>query len=240
MDFRKAFDTVSQKVLLKKLFHYGICGPAHSLIESYLTERRQYVSIRNCPSSTNPIRIGVPQGFILGPLLYLVYVNDLCHATTRKPRLFADDTCLILRNSSLSDLELNCNAELQNLNKWCIANKLQINSQKSAAIIIPPKFNTPIALTNLSYDNSLISCYNSHKYLGITVNNKLDFETHIDKIASKISRSVGILSKHFPNVFFGSSLLFTCSLSFTIWSRCRGQYISFLLRQITEASKQGH
>ena len=175
MDFQNAFDTVSHKILLKKLFHNGICGPAHLLTENYLTERKQYVSISNCASSTNPIRIGVPQGSIFGPLLYLVYVNDLCNAITCKPRLFADDTCLILRNSSLSDLELNCNTELQNLNKWCIANKLQINPQKSDAIIIPPKFNTPIPLITLSYDNSLISCYNSHKYLGITVDNKLNF-----------------------------------------------------------------
>ena len=174
MNFRKAFDTVSHKILLKKLFHYGIRGSAHSLIESYLTERKQYVSISNC-ASTNPIRIDVPQGSILGPLLYLIYVNDLCNAITCKPRLFADDTCLILRNLSPSDLELNCNTELQNLNKWCIANKLLINPQKLAAIIIPPKFNTPVPLINMSYDNSLISCYNSHKYLGITVDDKLNF-----------------------------------------------------------------
>ena len=144
MDFRKAFDTVSHKILLKKLFHDGIRGRAHSSIESYLTECKQYVSISNCASSTNPIKIGVPQGSILGPLLYLVYVNNRCNAITCKPWLFDDDTCLILRNSSLSDLELNCNTELQNLNKWCIASKLQTNPQKSAAIIIPPKFNTPI------------------------------------------------------------------------------------------------
>ena len=72
LDFRKAFDTVSHKILLKKLFHYGIRGPVHSLTESYLTERKQYVSISICASSTNPIRIGVPQGSILGPLFYLV------------------------------------------------------------------------------------------------------------------------------------------------------------------------
>ena len=129
MDFRKAFDTVSHKILLNKLFHYEIRDPAHSIIRSYLTERKQYVSISNCASSTNPIRIGVPQGSIFGPLLYLVYVNDLCNAITFKPRLFADDICLIFRNSSLSNLQLNCNTELQNLNKWYMANKLQKSSK---------------------------------------------------------------------------------------------------------------
>ena len=118
--FRKAFDTMSHKILLQKLYHYGVRGPAHLLIESYLTERKQYVSINNCASSTNSVRIGVPQGSIFRPLLYLIYVNDLCNATTCNPRLFADDTCLFLSDSSLLNLELNCNTELQNLNNWCI------------------------------------------------------------------------------------------------------------------------
>ena len=96
MDFRKAFDTVSHNILLQKLYHYGVRGPANLLIESYLTERKQYVSINNCASSTNSVRIGVPQGSILGPLFYLIYVNDLCNATKCNPRLFADDTCLVV------------------------------------------------------------------------------------------------------------------------------------------------
>ena len=164
MGFRKAFDTVSQKILLQKLYHYGVHGPAHLLIESYLTERKQYVSINNCASSTNSVRIGVPQGSILGPLLCLIYVNDLCNAIKCNPRLFADDTCFFLSNSSLLNRELNCNTVLQNLNNWCVANKLQINPQKSAVIIVPPRLNAPIPHINLSYNNSLISCYNSYKY----------------------------------------------------------------------------
>ena len=112
-------------------------------------------------------------------------------------RLFADDTCLFLSDSLLLNLELNCNTELQNLNNWCVANKLQINPQKLAVIIVTPRLNAPTPHINLSYNNSLISCYNSCKYLGtgITIDNKLNFKTHIEKITSKISRSVGILNK---------------------------------------------
>ena len=195
MDFRKAFDTVSHKILLQKLYHCGVRGPAHLLIESYLTERKQCVSINNCASPTNSVRIGVPQGSILGPLLYLIYVNDLCNATKCNPRLFADDTCLFLSDLSLLDLELNCNTELQNLNNQCVANKPQINPQKSTVIIVPPRLYVPIPHINLSYNNSLILCYYSYKYLGITIDSKLNFKIHIEKITSKISRSVGILNK---------------------------------------------
>ena len=115
MDLRKAFDTVSHPILLSKLYHYGICGPAFSLLESYLSYRYQFVSLNNCHSSSKPINIGVYQGSILGPLLFLIYVNDHSNSTSCNPCLFADDTCLVVSNSSFSSLEQRCNAEFENL-----------------------------------------------------------------------------------------------------------------------------
>ena len=129
--------------MLHKLLHYGIRGPAYSLIESYLSDRQQFVSSNNVESSPKPISIGVPQGSILGPFLFLIYVNDLSNATSCQPRLFADDTCLIVKNSALNELEIKCNSELRNLNRWCCANELLINPEKSKAIILSPKLNTP-------------------------------------------------------------------------------------------------
>ena len=95
MDMRKAFDTVSHSILLQKIYHYGISGPAHALIESYLSFRNQFVIFNDFSSSLKPIDIGVPQGSILGPLLFLLYVNNIANATLSKPRLFTDDTCLV-------------------------------------------------------------------------------------------------------------------------------------------------
>ena len=102
MDLHKAFNIVSYQILLQKLLHYGIRGPAYYLIESYLSNRQQFVSVNNSASSLKSICIGVPQGSILGPLLFLIYVNDLTNAIFCQPRLFADDTCLALNNFSLS------------------------------------------------------------------------------------------------------------------------------------------
>ena len=112
MDLRKAFDTIAHEILLQTLFHYGIRCPAHDLIKSYLSSRYQFVSINGGKLVTQSITIGVPQGSILGPLLFLIYVNDLHNTTSCKLRLFADDTCLVISNPSTIDLELKRNFEL--------------------------------------------------------------------------------------------------------------------------------
>ena len=152
---RKAFDTVSH-ILLHKLYHYGIRGAAHSLIEGYLTSRKQFVSINNQQSCTKSINIGVPQGSILGPLLFLIYINDLSNAVSSCPRLFADDTCLVVSNPCLIELEINCITEMQNLLHWCSANATEINPNKSAIVTLPPKLRSPFPVLNIYYNNTLI------------------------------------------------------------------------------------
>ena len=156
MDLQKAFDTVFHKILFQKFYHYGIRGPAYKLIESYLHSRQQFVSINNFNSSCKPIQIGVPQGPMLGPLLFPVYLNDLPNATSSKPRLFADNTCLAVSNSSPSLLETDCNLDMQNLKIWCNANKLQMNFQKSVVPTIPFKLTSPSLDLNMYYNDCLM------------------------------------------------------------------------------------
>ena len=167
----------------------------YTLIESYLSDRQQLVSINNVKSSPKPISIGVPQGSILDPLLFLIYINDFPNATSRQSRLFADDTCLIVKNSALKELEIKCNSKLRNLNRWCCANELQINPEKSKAIIVSPKLNTPQPELNLLYNTANISLNDSCKYLGVILDNKLNFQLHILSLEKRVSTSVGILSK---------------------------------------------
>ena len=169
MDLRKAFDTVSHNILLQKLYHYRIRGPAHKLIESYLTSWKQFVSIDNVKSSAQCINIGVPQGSNLGPLLFLIYINDLPNAISSKSRLFADDTCIMLSDSSLPNLETKCNTEVNQLKNWCNTNKLQINPKKSNVLLITSKLNSPPLNLKICYDNSLIACQESSKYLGMNL-----------------------------------------------------------------------
>ena len=188
IDLRKAFDNVSHKILLQKLYHYGIRGPAHNLIKSYLSSRYQFVSHNSTTSSSKAINIGVPQGSILGPLLFLIYINDLPNAIISKLRLFADDTCLILNNPNASALETACNLELHNLYKWCNANKLQINPQKSAVLTIPSKLNSPKLDFNTNYNASPISCYESCNYLGVYIDSKMQFKTNIKLLKKKLPK----------------------------------------------------
>ena len=195
MDLRKAFDTVSHRILLQKLLYYGIRGSAYSLMESYLSNRQQFVFINNSASSSKSINIGIPQGSILGPLLFLIYVNDIKNAISCHPRFFADDTCLVLDNPSLKELENECDSEIRRLHTWCNANELQINPEKSAAIVFPPKLNSQETQLNLSYNTSNISVCESSKYLGVTIDHRLNFKPHILSLETRVSRSVGILSK---------------------------------------------
>ena len=104
LDLKKAFDTVNHKTLLTKLEHYGIRGPTLDLFASFLTNRYQYVSLENHQSNLKKINYGVPQGSVLGPLLFNIYINDISTSVSYTPRLFADNTCLIVVDKNIYDL----------------------------------------------------------------------------------------------------------------------------------------
>ena len=140
IDLKKAFDTVDHQILLKKLELHGIKGQALTLLKSYLTNRNQKCQVKSSFSSERPIKCGVPQGSILGPLFFLLYINDLPECLNKtKPRLFADDTNLTASGNSITDLEAAVNSDLENLRKWLIANKLSLNVAKTEFMLIGSK-----------------------------------------------------------------------------------------------------
>ena len=124
LDLAKAFDTVDHNILLRKLKMYGIRGNLFNLLESYLSGRSQYVKLDNVCSSTIQIKYGVPQGSILGPLLFLIYINDLPSATNFFVKLFADDTFLCAQNKNMKLLENEVNFELEKVRIWLESYKL--------------------------------------------------------------------------------------------------------------------
>ena len=143
MDLSKAFDTLDHTILLKKLKHYhnGIRDKSLDLLTSYLNNRIQYVNYGDISSNHSIIKCGVPQGSILGPLLFIIYVNDIVNATQKfKPLLYADDTTLFTNiNSDFTNDPEILNNELQSISDWLKVNKLSLNVQKTKAIL----FHTP-------------------------------------------------------------------------------------------------
>ena len=139
LDLAKAFDSVSHSILIRKLEKYGIQGKALSLFVSYLEERYQFVEIDNVSSLLSLIEYGVPQGSILGPLLFLIHINDLPEATNFFIKLYADDTYLCAQNDDFRLLEEQVNLELEKVCKWLVSNKLTLNIGKSKFMIITRK-----------------------------------------------------------------------------------------------------
>ena len=137
LDFQKAFDTVNHKILLSKLEHYGIRGIALDLIKSYLSNRKQYVTINDIVSNTLGITLGVPQGSVLGPLLFLVYINDLHNVIEHSlVHHFADDTNLLYSSSSLKKINKHINHDLKLIVHWLRANRISLNVDKTEIMFI--------------------------------------------------------------------------------------------------------
>ena len=190
LDLSKAFDTVNHKILLSKLDHYGIRGPAYNLLKSYLSNRKQYVKIGKYNSELREINCGVPQGSVLGPLLFILYINDLHKAcTSGNIRIFADDTTVFYECKTVNDITCKGSEIMTQLNEWFKANKLTLNSEKSNFIIFRSRQNK---ITNLpeqiSFQNSSINRSISAKYLGVMLDEHLLWNQQITDICNKLKR----------------------------------------------------
>ena len=136
LDFSKAFDTVDHDILLFKLSHYGIRDNALLWFKSYLSNRNQFVTYDGVRSSLKTIKCGVPQGSILGPLLFLIYINDLCNVCGNSlPILFADDSNIFTVGKTLDDIEKLINKELADISRWLNANRLSLNIKKTQYMV---------------------------------------------------------------------------------------------------------
>ena len=151
IDLQKAFDTVNHKILLDKVYHYGVRGKAHLWFESYLTDRKQRVQTDSVDSRVMKISCGVPQGSILGPLSPLLYINNLRHATQKSlVNHSADDTNLIASDRSLKNLRLTMNEELKSLYEWLCANRLSLNVVKTEILLFRNNLSKTENLSALS------------------------------------------------------------------------------------------
>ena len=184
LDLSKAFDTINHEILLNKLSYYSIRGRQLTWFSNYLSNRQQYVNFNGTSSQRNIIKCGVPQGSILGPILFLLYINDILNSSSFfKFILFADDTNIICSDKSLTTLLHNVNVEMNKVSLWLKANKLTLNTMKTKFMLFVPKnkrVNTDTV--KLYIDGSEIEQTKIQKFLGVIINSQLDWKHHINYI----------------------------------------------------------
>ena len=192
LDLRKAFDVIDHDILLKKLENYGVRGVTLDLFSSYLRDRTQHVKLLNNVSSPKLIRSGVPQGSVMGPLLFLLYINDLVNCCkVANFYLFADDTSILYSHTDINVLITNVNRSLINVKHWLDANKVAVNAQKSVSML----FKSFSPLFKPCIDNEPLEVVESTTFLGIEIDKDLNFKRHLSKLQASISSCIGILNK---------------------------------------------
>jgi len=195
VDLQKAFDTVDHKILQSKLAHYGINGFANKWLTSYLTNRSQSVSLSGSVSDEKKISCGVPQGSILGPLLFTIYINDMHKAFNEcLVHHFADDTNLLFTDKDPLKLQRIVNKALAKLVEWLRANRLSLNVDKTEFIIFRPPRRTCDRII-LRLDGKNIFESPKIKYLGLLMDSRLSWKFHIHELTKKLSRAIGLLYK---------------------------------------------
>lgn len=204
LDISKAFDSVDHSILINKLENYGIRGVVLDWFKSYLCERELYVSVNGVSSSKYFLKYGIPQGSVLGPILFLLYINDVVNSSNKLVfSIFADDTALILKiDREFYDETMR--TELSNVMNWFDSNLLLLNVDKTKYIYFGPEYNTIKALHSITpefmYKKSLGDDFQNPentdvKYLGVIFDHELTFDKQVNSISMKISRMVGILWK---------------------------------------------
>ena len=238
VDLQKAFDTVNHKILLAKLEHYGIRGNVLEWFRSYLSDRLQYVSVNGKRSYPLHINCGVPQGSVLGPLLFLLFINDLPNVSRHlKFYLFADDTNIYYDSDTIEDLTKKVNNELKYVKRWLDANKLSLNIDKTNFVIFHSSRN-PIPLNiAIKIGKKHIAKVKYIKFLGVLLDEHLTWRYHITELSKKLARTCGILFKvrHLLprsalTILYNSLFLSFLQYGIIVWGQTCASYLEPLFK----------
>ena len=217
LDLSKAFDTVNHRVLIDKLNRYGIKDIALSGFSNYL-KNREYVSVNGYTSTKSRIIHGVPQGSILGLLLFLIYINDLAMSCKHLlPVLFADDTTLIATHNDFKYLIDSVNYELSVISKWFQLNKLTLNVKKCNFVIF---CSANKLLAKIFISGAEITQVKATQLLGVLVDERIKWTNHIDLVCKRSTKMMGILRKVCPLIHHSAHLTFYYSFLFPYVNYC--------------------
>ena len=193
LDFTKAFDKVPHRRLLKKLEHYGVRGSTLAWIRDFLSGRSQTVLLEGETSSGAPVISGVPQGTVMGPILFLLYINDLPEGLSSNVRLFADDCVLYREISTRNDSSMLQN-DLDLLNKWEKAWQMEFNPSKCAVLSFTASKSHPEY--NYYIHNEMLARAKEHKYLGVMLSSDFKWSSHINSAANKARQTLGFVKRN--------------------------------------------
>ena len=200
LDLSRAFDTVNHSILLDKLELYGFRGCCLNLIRSYLANRSQCVRIGNSLSTTSITNIGVGQGSVIGPILFLLYINDLPNVSSNlKTLLYADDTTLYDSRSTSPDFISSINNDVDLIYEWFCSNRISVNLSKTYAMCFTTRRSEP-SYENVIFNQNSLPFVGEGKFMGMHFDPKLNFSYHIAHVCKKISKTVGLFHKIFPSV----------------------------------------
>ena len=196
LDLSKAFDTLDHNIMIKKLKFYGVSDGPGKLLESYLSNRKQFVVFDDTNSQVLDLKTGVPQGSILGPLLFLIYINDIVKSSNFfKFILFADDTTIFAPiNTNNKETANIINMELEKIITWLKLNKLSLNISKTKFCIFH-KVQRKVSIPEIQIENTVISNTKVVDFLGFRLDENLNWNDHIEKLSCKLSRTLGIINK---------------------------------------------
>ena len=195
VDLKSAFDTVNHNILLNKLELYGIRGNALNWFRSYLADREFYVALDNIHSTHKIVNIGIPQGSIIGPVLFIIYNNDLPLVSNElNTTLFADDTNFSLSHKSIEDMIPILNTELQKVMDWTTSNRLTVNSSKTELLLFTNR-RPEVIQQQVLLNGSCVDFVDHARFLGVMVDNKINFKGQINQVVNKVAKHAGILYK---------------------------------------------
>ena len=228
LDFRKAFDLVNHNILIDKLKYYNFNNSAIEWISSYLSNRHQSVHIGNARSSRRTITCGVPQGSVLGPLLFLIYINDLpLHVQHSKLSLFADDATLHKSATSMESINLHISSDVDNVNSWCRENAMIINEAKSKCMMIGTSqrlSKLQSRTLNVNVNDQTLDNVDNEKLLGVHLDSHLQFNKHVDVVCRSITSKIALLKRikrylplSYRTLYYNAYVLPCIDYCLTIW-----------------------